>query len=212
MDGCYTVFARAAHPILERPKASPKELASYPWVILADDPVSSSWIGAYFEAHGLAPPLIPVETTTLGSLSILWYSDYLATFASESEETIRAFGLHRVNHEGTFWEYPAGIARRRAGRPSPAPSSDWFMKGWARGDLGHNFQAWQDVACVCIHSALQPLMKTLSPVFRNRTNLINFQIIRSSVNIHTKFTSSIQPNRMFRRLKFNEAELHLHHG
>jgi DNA-binding transcriptional LysR family regulator len=120
MDGRYTVFAREGHPISSRSKASPKELASYPWVILADDPVSSSWIGAYFEAHGLAPPHIAIETTTLGSLSILRHSDFLTTFAFDSEKTMQAFGLKRINHEGTFWEFPAGIARRRAGRPSPA--------------------------------------------------------------------------------------------
>lgn len=120
LDARYTVYARAGHPIEALPKAAPSDLASYPWAILADDPISSSWIGAYFAAHGLEPPHIAVETTTLGSLSVLRQTDYLATFETQAEGTMQAYGLNRIIHEGTFWEFPAGIARRRAGRPSPA--------------------------------------------------------------------------------------------
>lgn len=118
-DARYTVYARAGHPLTLH-HASPDDLNSYPWILLADDPISSSWVGSYFAAHRLEPPRIAIETTTLGCISLLRQSDCLTIFEAKAESSMQAFGLQRIEHDGTFWNFPAGVARRRSARASAA--------------------------------------------------------------------------------------------
>lgn len=120
LDLRHTVIARSDHPLILAGRASPQDLASYPWVVLAEDTINNTRIGSYFVAHSLEPPNIAVETTTLGSLSLLRNSNFLTTFAIQGVETLQAFGLEAVIHDGTFWEFPAGISRRRSSKPSPS--------------------------------------------------------------------------------------------
>ncbi len=61
-----------------------------------------------------------VETSYLGAITITRSTDYLSTFAENSRAEIEAFGLTQVPHDGTFWEFEGGIARRRSSQPSPA--------------------------------------------------------------------------------------------
>lgn len=81
---------------------------------------SGRTIGSYFAANSLEPPRIAVETSYLGAISVARATDYLSTFAENSKAEVEAFGLRQIAHEGTFWEFEAGIARRRSGYPGPA--------------------------------------------------------------------------------------------
>ncbi|MBN06827.1 MAG: hypothetical protein CMM45_03220 [Rhodospirillaceae bacterium] len=116
----HTVFGRTDHPLASKNKVSAEELSKFPWIVLADDRVSESTIGAYFAANTLEPPNVAVETSYLGAITIAHATDYLSTFAENSRTEIEAFGLKKISHEGTFWEFEGGIARRRSSPPSSA--------------------------------------------------------------------------------------------
>ncbi len=116
----HTVFGRAGHPLASKQNVTAEDLIEYPWIVLADDRASGSTIGAYFAANGLEPPNIVVETSYLGAITIARSTDYLSTFSENSRGEIEAFGLSQISHDGTFWEFDGGIARRRSSPPSPA--------------------------------------------------------------------------------------------
>jgi|TARA_B100000315_G_scaffold249992_1_gene282056 DNA-binding transcriptional LysR family regulator len=116
----HTVFGRAGHPLASKKKVSAEELNKYPWIVLADDRASGSTIGAYFAANGMEPPNVAVETSYLGAITIARSTDYLSTFAENSRSEIEAFGLTQISHEGTFWDFEGGIARRRSSPPGSA--------------------------------------------------------------------------------------------
>ncbi|MBT4939688.1 MAG: LysR family transcriptional regulator [Rhodospirillaceae bacterium] len=116
----HTVFGRKGHPLALKKNVNAEELNNYPWIVLADDRASGSTIGAYFAANSLEPPNVVVETSYLGALTIAGSTDYLSTFAESGLSEIEAFGLTQISHEGTFWEFEGGIARRRSSPPGPA--------------------------------------------------------------------------------------------
>lgn len=116
----HTVFGRKGHPLASKERVSAKELSEFPWIVLADDRASGNTIGAYFAANGLEPPDVAVETSYLGAITIARSSDFLSTFAENSRSEIEAFGMTPISHEGTFWEFEGGIARRRSSPPGPA--------------------------------------------------------------------------------------------
>jgi len=116
----HTVFGRKGHPLASKKKVSAKDLSKYPWIVLAGDRASGSTIGAYFAANSLEPPNVAVETSYLGAITISRSTDYLSTFAENSRSTIETFGLTKISHEGTFWDFEGGIVRRRSSPPSAA--------------------------------------------------------------------------------------------
>ncbi len=117
----HTVIARAGHPLTQHPSTvSPEQLAEYPWVILSDDPISSSRIGAYFVANGLEPPNVVIETNALGALSIVRNGDFLTTYAAYGAPELEGFGITPIAHEGTLWDFEAGLVRLKTSRPGPA--------------------------------------------------------------------------------------------
>ena len=116
----HTVFGRVGHPLAIKKTVSAEDLSQYPWIVLADDRASGSTIGAYFAANSLPPPNVAVETSYLGAITIAQSTDYLSTFAENSRSEIEAFGLTQITHEGTFWDFEGGIARRRSSPPGPA--------------------------------------------------------------------------------------------
>jgi DNA-binding transcriptional LysR family regulator len=116
----HTVFGRTGHPLASIKKVSAEELNKYPWIVLAYDRASRSTIGAYFAANNLEPPNVAVETSYLGAITIARSTDYLSTFAENSQSEMEVFGLTKISHEGTFWEFEGGIASRRSSPPSPA--------------------------------------------------------------------------------------------
>ena len=66
----HSVIARASHPLANRGVATAQDLASYPWLVLANDNVGTSRISSYFVANGVEPPTIAVETTSIGIIEI----------------------------------------------------------------------------------------------------------------------------------------------
>ncbi len=116
----HTLVAREGHPLASKESVTAEETASYSWVILSDDHVSSGRIGAYFVANGLEPPKVSVETNALGALAIVRCSDMLTTFASVAEPALKQLSLTTIRHQGTFWDFEAGLTRLESSRPSSA--------------------------------------------------------------------------------------------
>ncbi|MEJ8476824.1 LysR family transcriptional regulator [Roseibium algae] len=116
----HTVIAREGHPLSELKRVSPRDLASYPWLVHVNHVQSTSRIGSYFSLHGLEPPKIAVETSTLGAVSFLRKTDFLTTYAEQGLETLKEMGIVGIEQEGTLWDFEAGIVCRRSSKSSPA--------------------------------------------------------------------------------------------
>lgn len=129
----HTVIARQGHPLSLLKRVSARDLASYPWLVHANHLQSTSRIGSYFSQHGLEPPRIAVETSTLGAVAFLRKSDFLTTYAVQGLETLRELGLTGIEQEGTLWDFEAGIVSRRSSKPSPALRSFTAMVRAALG-------------------------------------------------------------------------------
>ncbi|MDR3497007.1 MAG: LysR family transcriptional regulator [Ancalomicrobiaceae bacterium] len=113
----HTIIVRAGHPLANGQKVTAADLVKYPWVVLANDSIGTSRIGAYFAANGLSPPQIAVETTALGLMRLLEQDDFLALSAVDMLDCTRHFGLVSLPHDGTFWEAEAGIVTLKTDRP-----------------------------------------------------------------------------------------------
>lgn len=113
----HVVVARASHPLAGKGPVSAADLSKHPWVVLANDQVGISRIGSYFVANSVDPPIIAVETVSIGILKILQEGDFLAHFPELMLGDAEKFGLVNIPHDGTFWEAEAGIAYRRTSRP-----------------------------------------------------------------------------------------------
>lgn len=119
----HAVVARRSHPLADKGEVTAKDLALYPWLVLADDQIGVGRIGAYFAANGLAPPTIAVETTSLGMMKLLSEGNFVAHFAEQLLPDAEKFGLMRIAHEGTFWDSEGGIAYRNTSSPIKALTS-----------------------------------------------------------------------------------------
>lgn len=119
----HSVIARASHPLANRGMATAQDLATYPWLVLANDNVGTSRISSYFVANGIEPPTIAVETTSIGIIKILEKGDFLAHIPERMLSDANKFGLLSIPHEGTFWESEAGMTYRRTNRPVRAAES-----------------------------------------------------------------------------------------
>lgn len=116
----HTIFGRAEHPLAGLEQVPAETLAGYKWVAFAEEDVSIRSIRSYFLANRLEPPKVAVETNPFGALTIVRSSDYLTSFADHASEQMRGLGLAPIRHEGTFWDFEAGLVRRKSSRPSPA--------------------------------------------------------------------------------------------
>ena len=114
----HSIVAREGHPLANRHTVPPREIAGYSWVILTNDPFSSSRVGAYFVANGLEPPRVVMETNAFGALSMVRCSDLLTSFASVAEPVLKQLSLAVIRQQGTFWDFEAGLTRLKATRPS----------------------------------------------------------------------------------------------
>lgn len=114
----HSIIAREGHPLANRRIVPPKEIAGYSWVILTNDPFSSSRVGAYFVANGLEPPRVVMETNAFGALAMVRCSDLLTSFASVAEPVLKQLSLTVIRQQGTFWDFEAGLTRLKATRPS----------------------------------------------------------------------------------------------
>ncbi|HXK54075.1 MAG TPA: LysR family transcriptional regulator [Hyphomicrobiales bacterium] len=119
----HVVVAREGHPIFARGVARARDLSKYPWLVLVNDHVGTSRIGSYFAANGLEPPVIAVETNSIGMCKILTQGDFLAHFPVQMLGDVERYGLRKISHEGTFWEAEAGITYRLTTRPVRALES-----------------------------------------------------------------------------------------
>jgi DNA-binding transcriptional LysR family regulator len=116
----HAVVARKGHPLVRRGVVGARELALYPWLVLADDQIGIGRIGAYFAANALAPPVIAIETNTYAMFKMLAQGDFLAHFPEQMLADAQKFGLTRIAHAGTFWDSEAGIAYRATENPVKA--------------------------------------------------------------------------------------------
>lgn len=114
----HAVVAREGHPLARKgTTAEAKDLARYPWVVLADDQIGMGRVGAYFAANSLPPPRIAVESISIGMFKILQQGDFLAHVAEQMLPDLQRFALVRIPHEGMFWEAEAGVAYRTTSSP-----------------------------------------------------------------------------------------------
>lgn len=113
----HAVVAREGHPLARKGTVAAKDLAHYPWVVLADDQIGMGRVGAYFAANSLAPPAIAVETVSIGMVKVLEQGNFLAHVAEQMLPDLHKFGLVRIPHDGMFWESEAGVAYRAASSP-----------------------------------------------------------------------------------------------
>ena len=116
----HSVVAREGHPLSELGRVTPRDLASYPWLIHANHVQSTNRIMSYFSVRGIEPPRIAVETSTLGVVALLRKTDFLTTYAVQGLETLKEMGITSIPSEGAFWDFEAGIVRRRSSTSSPA--------------------------------------------------------------------------------------------
>lgn len=113
----HAVVASRTHPLARRGVVGARDLARYPWLVLADDQIGIGRIGAFFAANGLAPPEIAVESVSIAMMKILLEGDFLAHFAEQMLPDAEKLGLVRIPHDGMFWEAEAGVAYRTTEHP-----------------------------------------------------------------------------------------------
>jgi DNA-binding transcriptional LysR family regulator len=110
----HSIVAAESHPLAGKAIAEPAELASYPWVTVANDHVGTGRIWSYFAAHECAPPTIAVEFSSLsGMLEMLASGQFLAHFPEVILRVASRYRLAALNIRGTLWETPAGLVYRQ---------------------------------------------------------------------------------------------------
>lgn len=115
IDVRHSVVAAETHPLAGKPIAEPAELASYPWITVANDHVGTGRIWSYFAAHECRPPDIAVEFSSLsGMLEMVAGGRFLAHFPKVILGIARRYGVCALNIRGTLWETPAGLIYRQS--------------------------------------------------------------------------------------------------
>lgn len=111
----HSIVAVDSHPLAGRGMAEPAELASYPWVTMANDHVGTGRIWSYFAAHECPPPRIAVESSSLsGMLELVARGQFLAHFPEAMLRVASRYCLTALNIRGTLWETPAGLVYRQS--------------------------------------------------------------------------------------------------
>jgi DNA-binding transcriptional LysR family regulator len=114
IDVRHSIVAAETHPLAGQAIAEPAELASYPWITVANDHVGTGRIWSYFAAHECPPPEIAVEFSSLsGMLELVAGGRFLAHFPEVVLGTARRYGVCALNIRGTLWETPAGLIYRQ---------------------------------------------------------------------------------------------------
>lgn len=113
----HVLVADPAHPLADGTVHSAGDLHDQPWMVLKSDYVGTERILSFFAAHGLPPPHIAFETTSIHSLmQALRTSSCIAHIPEQMLPMARDTGLVQVSLRETIWETSAGYAYRAGGQ------------------------------------------------------------------------------------------------
>ncbi len=113
----HALIADPTHPLAQRRDINPSAIHGYPWMVLKSDHVGNERIGSFFSVHGLSPPNIALETTSIHSLlQGLRDGNSVAHIPEQMLPLAESVGLERLHLNETIWETTAGYALRKSAR------------------------------------------------------------------------------------------------
>ena len=126
----HVLIADPSHPLSKRRLVRPSEIHGYPWMVLKSDFVGNERISSFFAAHGLSPPHIAFETTSIHSLlQGLRNGNYVAHIPDRMLPLVNSLGLEEIRLNETIWETAAGYAQRIGAKQSSSVSKFTAMLG-----------------------------------------------------------------------------------
>lgn len=113
----HVLVADPGHPLAAMEKVSAEALHHYSWMVLKSDYVGNERISSFFATHGLTPPDITFETTSINSLlHALKSGAHVAQIPDQMLPTAASLGLRQIAMTETIWETTAGFAYRKGTR------------------------------------------------------------------------------------------------
>lgn len=121
MDDDMVVVARADHPLVSGLKRM-SDFHDYQWVLPAESVGLRQWLAAAFEAEGLAPPNVQVETSSISHLPRMIAETDLLSFISRRNVGPGTIGapLREIVCEKTTMRRQLGVLYRRGVYLPPA--------------------------------------------------------------------------------------------
>jgi len=118
----YVVFASASHPLARKKRVTLAELSRERWALNSPQLRSRSWFHGAFEAKGLPPPHVVLETRHHQLRFSIVASSRLLGFTSRRSvrEAARAYALAEIRAEGFPWLRRDGVIYRKDAYLSPA--------------------------------------------------------------------------------------------
>ncbi|WP_229177369.1 LysR substrate-binding domain-containing protein [Bradyrhizobium ivorense] len=115
------VVAAKDHPLCGR-RLAIEDLVASKWVLPARTVAMRQWLDNVFEAHGLPPPNVQIETNSITTLPKLIADTALLSFTSTRNLHPLRLGsqLDRLMIDTTTMRRPLGFVTRRDGYLSPA--------------------------------------------------------------------------------------------
>lgn len=116
-DSRHILVADPSHPLARREQVSARDIHGYSWMVLKSDYVGNERISSFFATHGLTPPDITFETTSINSLlHSLRSGEHVAHIPERMLPMATELGLQQISLKETIWETTAGYAYRKAAR------------------------------------------------------------------------------------------------
>jgi len=114
------VVAARGHALCGRPLTI-RDLVTSKWVLPATTVAMRQWLDQVFEAHGLPPPVVQIETNSITTLPKLIADTSLLSFTSTRNLRPGRLGeqLERLDIDATTMRRPLGMISRRDGYLSP---------------------------------------------------------------------------------------------
>lgn len=113
IDVRHVLIADPRHPLATQTNVSPEAMHGYPWMVLKSDYVGTERIFSFFSVHGLRPPEIALETTSIHSLlQGLKNATCIAHVPEQMLPLARLMGLQEIKLDQVIWETSAGYAFR----------------------------------------------------------------------------------------------------
>lgn len=126
----HILIADPSHPLSQQQRVRPSAIHGYPWMVLKSDFVGNERIASFFSAHGLSPPHIAFETTSIHSLlQGLRNGNYVAHIPDRMLPLANSLGLEEIRLDETIWETSAGYAQRIGAKQSSSVRKFTAMLG-----------------------------------------------------------------------------------